>query len=150
MLSLSSQFNARLRRHATVGAALIISLANLLPARTLEFHVAPGGSDRSPGTRAHEIDLSLFALVQLRRAATSFDVALLDLTMPRLDGEDTLIALRMITPDLPVILTSGYHEQAAAQRFVARGLANFLPKPFLAEALVALVDAALGRPRDTR
>ena len=33
-----------------------------------------------------------------------------DLTMPRMDGWETLAALRKLSPDIPVILSSGYDE----------------------------------------
>jgi FixJ family two-component response regulator len=67
--------------------------------------------------------------------------------MPKLDGEDTLMALRMLAPNLPVILTSGYGEQTIAQRFVGRGLADFLAKPFVSETLVASISTAITRAR---
>jgi CheY-like chemotaxis protein len=88
------------------------------------------------------------ALDQVRRNPTQFDAVLLDLTMPKLDGEDTLMALRMIAPSLPVVLTSGFHEQSLAQRFVGRGLADFLPKPFRASKLVALLAAVIAEAND--
>jgi DNA-binding NtrC family response regulator len=87
------------------------------------------------------------ALAKLRRDPMVFDAVLLDLTMPKLDGEDTLMALRMIAPNLPVVLTSGYGEQAVVQRFVGRGLADFLPKPFMTEALVHTINTAIERAR---
>lgn len=87
------------------------------------------------------------ALAKLRRDTMQFDAVLLDLTMPKLDGEDTLMALRMISPNLPVVLTSGYGEQAIVQRFVGRGLADFLPKPFVSEALLGVINAAMERAR---
>ncbi len=87
------------------------------------------------------------ALNKLRRDPVYFDAVLLDLTMPKLDGEDTLMALRMLAPNLPVVLTSGYSEQTVAQRFVGRGLADFLPKPFVGEALVTSINNALSRAR---
>jgi CheY-like chemotaxis protein len=37
-------------------------------------------------------------------------IILSDLTMPRMDGWDTLVALRKLSPDIPVILSSGYDE----------------------------------------
>lgn len=83
------------------------------------------------------------ALAQLHHDAARFEAVLLDLTMPKLDGEDTLVALRMLAPDLPVILTSGYHEKPGIQRLVARGLAEFLPKPFTGAALVTRITAAI-------
>jgi PAS domain S-box-containing protein len=87
------------------------------------------------------------ALTKLRRDTMQFDAVLLDLTMPKLDGEDTLMALRMISPNLPVVLTSGYGEQAIVQRFVGRGLADFLPKPFVSEALLGMINSAVERAR---
>jgi two-component system, cell cycle sensor histidine kinase and response regulator CckA len=87
------------------------------------------------------------ALTKLRRDPVHFDAVLLDLTMPKLDGEDTLMALRMLAPNLPVVLTSGYSEQTVAQRFVGRGLADFLAKPFVSEALIASIGSAIARAR---
>ena len=88
------------------------------------------------------------ALAQIDRDATNFDAVLLDLIMPRLGGEDALIALRMVAPDLPVVLTSGYHEQGHAQRFVGRGPVEFLPKPFDTKTLVAMIGRAIERARE--
>jgi two-component system, cell cycle sensor histidine kinase and response regulator CckA len=87
------------------------------------------------------------ALAKLRGDPMHFDAVLLDLTMPKLDGEDTLMALRMISPNLPVVLTSGYGEQAVVQRFVGRGLADFLPKPFVTEALLTVIQTVIERAR---
>ena len=81
--------------------------------------------------------------------AGRFDAVLLDLTMPKLDGEDTLVALRMIAPTLPVIVMSGTNDQNRAQYFVRRGLADFLPKPFTVSKLVALLDAVIAEANDT-
>ena len=87
------------------------------------------------------------ALLKLRRDPLHFDAVLLDLTMPKLDGEDTLMALRMLAPNLPVVLTSGHAEETVAQRFVGRGVADFLPKPFVGEMLVTSINAAIARSR---
>jgi len=55
---------------------------------------------------------------------------LLDLTMPHLDGEQAFGELRRIRPDVRVILCSGYNEQDATQRFLGKGLAGFIQKPY--------------------
>jgi two-component system, cell cycle sensor histidine kinase and response regulator CckA len=89
------------------------------------------------------------ALAQLRRNPMGFDAVLLDLSMPRMDGEDTLLALRMLTPNLPVVLTSGYHHQGVAQRFVGRGVADFLAKPFTADMLINAIAMAIDRSSAT-
>jgi PAS domain S-box-containing protein len=72
---------------------------------------------------------------------------ILDLTMPRLDGEATFHALRRIRDDVPVILSSGYNEQEITNRFVGGGLAGFIQKPYQLETLRARLEQALGRRR---
>ncbi len=59
----------------------------------------------------------------------------LDLTMPHLDGEETFSEIRRLSPDVPVILCSGYDEQDATRRFAGKGLAGFIQKPFTIAAL---------------
>jgi CheY-like chemotaxis protein len=75
------------------------------------------------------------------------DVAcvLLDLTMPKMDGVTTFRELRRIRPDVRVILSSGFNEQDAVQRFVGEGLAGFVQKPFRLADLSARLTAVLGR-----
>jgi PAS domain S-box-containing protein len=67
----------------------------------------------------------------------SQDIAcvILDLTMPRMGGEETLRHLRQIRPSVPVIMSSGYNEQEVTQRFVDKGLAGFIQKPYDFQAL---------------
>jgi len=57
-------------------------------------------------------------------------LVILDLTMPRLDGEQTFRELRRIDPGIKVIMSSGYNEQEVAQRFVGKGLSGFVQKPY--------------------
>jgi two-component system, cell cycle sensor histidine kinase and response regulator CckA len=65
---------------------------------------------------------------------------LLDLSMPRMGGQETLMRLRAQYPDLPVIMMSGYTEQVVAEQIGGSDSGNtgFIQKPFLAEDLVAL------------
>jgi PAS domain S-box-containing protein len=66
---------------------------------------------------------------------------LLDLSMPRMGGQETLRRLREQWPDLPVIMMSGYTEESVAEQFseAESGMTAFLQKPFLAEDLVAVL-----------
>jgi PAS domain S-box-containing protein len=80
-----------------------------------------------------------------RRRAGEIDLLLLDLTMPEMGGEETLRAMRAIRSDLPVLLSSGYSEQEAADQLLERGLAEFLQKPYSPQALAAKVKEMLSR-----
>ncbi|MCC6489352.1 MAG: response regulator, partial [Candidatus Hydrogenedentes bacterium] len=68
---------------------------------------------------------------------------LLDLTMPRMDGETAYSTLRRMRADVPVILTSGYNEQEVRERFAGRGMAGFVQKPFKMEELHAALRRVL-------
>jgi two-component system cell cycle sensor histidine kinase/response regulator CckA len=60
---------------------------------------------------------------------------LLDLTMPLMNGEEVMRELQQINPAVRVLLSSGYNEVEAIQRFAGKGLAGFIQKPYTAAAL---------------
>lgn len=66
----------------------------------------------------------------------NIDVVLLDLTMPKLSGEEVFRELKKIKSDISVILMSGYNEQDVSQRLVGKGFAGFIQKPFSVEKLI--------------
>jgi PAS domain S-box-containing protein len=70
-------------------------------------------------------------------------LVLLDLTMPVMSGEETLRHLQVIDPKVKVLLTSGYNEVEAVQRFAGKGLAGFIQKPYTAAALAEKVKEVL-------
>ena len=74
------------------------------------------------------------------------DAVLLDLSMPVMNGEETLHALRQLAPGICVLLTSGYNEQEVVQRFAGKGLAGFLAKPFGPRDLLARMGEVLTAP----
>jgi CheY-like chemotaxis protein len=86
----------------------------------------------------------------LRAASAPPDLILLDLYMPLVDGFDAADRLRADprTREVPVILLSACGEQAAAERGVELGAAEyprFLPKPFHAVDLIEMASLALGK-----
>lgn len=80
------------------------------------------------------------ALEQLRRHDGDISLVLLDLTMPRKDGYETLHEIRQTWPDMPVLLSSGYSEDAVIEdQIPAQG---FLKKPFTRNQLLTEVSKA--------
>jgi two-component system, cell cycle sensor histidine kinase and response regulator CckA len=57
-------------------------------------------------------------------------LVILDLTMPRMDGEQCFRELRRLDPELKIIISSGYNEQEVTQRFIGKGLSGFIQKPY--------------------
>ncbi|MBV1961771.1 MAG: response regulator, partial [Immundisolibacteraceae bacterium] len=75
----------------------------------------------------------------------SFDLVLLDLMMPEMNGEETFRELRAVDPAAKVILTSGFNEQDAAHRFSGKGLAGFLQKPYHLSELKQILELVLSK-----
>lgn len=74
--------------------------------------------------------------VELYRARTNdLDFVLLDMTMPKMGGDEVFRLIRCINPDARVILMSGYNEQDATSHFTGKGLSGFVQKPFNMETL---------------
>ncbi|MCC7163189.1 MAG: response regulator [Anaerolineae bacterium] len=69
---------------------------------------------------------------------------LLDMTMPRMSGEETLGHLKRIKPDARVLLMSGYSEQEAGNRFNGKGVSAFMQKPYTPQDLQEKLDEVLG------
>jgi len=68
---------------------------------------------------------------------------LLDLTMPRMGGEETLVELHRIRNDVPIVLMSGYSEEHLAERVEDLGFAAFLKKPVQRGELLETVRGVL-------
>ena len=92
------------------------------------------------GTAANGVDaLELFK-------KTDPDVVTMDLTMPRMDGIETLRQLRLLAPTVPVVLTSGYGAGPLEdQPPGAEGPDAVLAKPYLAEELLATIRRVMRR-----
>jgi len=90
------------------------------------------------------------ALELYRARAGEIIVVLLDLTMPVMNGEEALRQMQAIHPQVRVLLSSGYNEVEAVQRFAGKGLAGFIQKPYTAAALAEKVRdvrlSAIGNP----
>ncbi len=75
--------------------------------------------------------------------AGDINLVILDMTMPEMDGPETYRAIREIAPNVPVVLTSGYEEDDARQRFGRGRLAGFIQKPFQVEVMLGVVRRAI-------
>lgn len=85
----------------------------------------------------------------LRRIqAEHFDVALIDLTLPDVDGVDTLRAVRLIAPNLPIVVLTGWNDEQLALTALKLGAQDYLFKAELnARLLVRSLRYAMERNR---
>lgn len=80
------------------------------------------------------------ALEKLR--AGSFDLVLLDIMMPEMDGYEVLTEMKsdMDLRDIPVIMISALDDMSSVVRCIALGAADYLAKPFNPTLLKARID----------
>jgi PAS domain S-box-containing protein len=76
-------------------------------------------------------------LALFREQPEAIGLVLLDLTMPKMSGDEVLEELRRIRPAVNVIVSSGYDEQDDNNRFAGEGFAGFLLKPYQPLQLIA-------------
>jgi PAS domain S-box-containing protein len=78
-----------------------------------------------------------------RKYQSEIIAVLLDMTMPKMDGQECFRQLYEINNEVIVILSSGYNEQDAISNFTHKGLAGFIQKPYRIEALEQVIRAAI-------
>ncbi len=83
------------------------------------------------------------ALETLKSA--DFDLVLLDLLMPDMDGFAALAAIKAMKPALPVMVVSADIQESTRQRIMAAGAALMVNKPIKKDALTAIVREILER-----
>ena len=105
---------------------------------------------RSLQLQGHQVFLAengRVALEMLR--ADSYDLLLLDIAMPEMDGFQVLESLRgdLRLRDLPVIVTSAVEGMDSVVRCIESGAEDYLPKPVNAVLLKARIGASLEKKR---
>ena len=82
-------------------------------------------------------------------AADPFDLVLLDIMMPGMDGHEVLQHLKTdeALRDIPVILISALNDTDNMVKGITQGADDYLPKPFNPHILRARVNASLARKR---
>lgn len=81
-----------------------------------------------------------------RLDAESFDLVLLDIEMPVMDGFATLTAIRQreSLKDLPIIILTGTRHKQKVIRGITSGVHGYVVKPADSELLIAKIEAAIG------
>ncbi len=98
--------------------------------------------------QGYQVELAASArqgLTLLGRA--SFDAILLDLVMPDLDGLEALKKIKVLDPEVEVIIITGYGTIQSAVESIKAGAFHFLSKPFVPDDLRNLVSRALEKRR---
>jgi CheY-like chemotaxis protein len=82
------------------------------------------------------------AVAAARASPDKFDIAVTDYSMPGMTGLDVAVALRELRADLPVVLASGYIDDALRHSASAAGVRELIYKPDTVEELCEAVARA--------
>ncbi|HUP45294.1 MAG TPA: sigma-54 dependent transcriptional regulator [Thermoanaerobaculia bacterium] len=77
------------------------------------------------------------------------DLMILDIMLPGISGIDTLRAVRIANPDLPVIIITAFSSIDGAIQAMKHGAFHYIPKPFKNEEVILTVNKALEQRRLT-
>ncbi|MBE0584604.1 MAG: response regulator, partial [Desulfofustis sp.] len=87
---------------------------------------------------------SVRALTSCQRQPGRYDLVISDFTMPGMTGDVLAAKILALSPDLPIILCSGFTERIDEQRARTIGIKAFLKKPIAMRTLLSTVREVLG------
>lgn len=93
--------------------------------------------------KVEEASDGLECLVQLKK--TQYDVILMDIKMPKMDGMEALERIQTLAPDTPVVMISGHANIDTAVEAVKKGAFDFISKPPDLNRLLITVRNALDK-----
>jgi DNA-binding NtrC family response regulator len=77
----------------------------------------------------------------------NWDLALVDLKMPGIDGFEVLRRITRINSDLPIIIITAYGAVESAVNAMSEGAIDYITKPFTADEIKIRIDKALEKRR---
>jgi signal transduction histidine kinase len=107
---------------------------SVLKANGYEVHSAANGQDALNVANEHQ--------------GPPIRLVITDVIMPMMDGKVMAEWLKIADPDLKVLFTSGYTDEAISRHGVLDNGCEFLPKPYMPATLVRKVRELLDEPRD--
>jgi two-component system, cell cycle sensor histidine kinase and response regulator CckA len=97
------------------------------------------------GYQVLEAATGMDALRLAENHESPIDIAITDLVMPQMSGEELTARLRGIRPDLPIVFVSGYGDDGPRSRDALPDGATLLTKPYAASTLVGAIREALSK-----
>jgi len=70
------------------------------------------------------------AIEVLKAKNQKIDLVILDMVMPRMNGEETFEKIRALDPGMRVLVSSGYSREIEIQKMMKKGCNGFISKPF--------------------
>lgn len=104
------------------------------------------GCQRIFEEEGHSIKFALSGREGLEQVDTEvFDVAIIDLKMPDIDGLEVMRSIKEKQPSLAMIMITGYASVPTAVEAIKVGAEDFIPKPFTPDEILTVVNKVLER-----
>ncbi|PYK38128.1 MAG: hypothetical protein DME49_08875 [Verrucomicrobia bacterium] len=87
------------------------------------------------------------ALKIYRNIGKQIGLVILDFFLPVMDGDAVFYELRVLNPEIDVVLSSGLAEQQKINAMLGQGLRGFISKPYSSQNLLAQVRSTLDAGR---
>lgn len=75
--------------------------------------------------------------------AQPFDIVVTDLKMEKMDGMEVLSRVKVINPEVKVIIITGYAQPETEDEAFAKGVFAFIAKPFRLDELKQVINRAI-------
>ncbi|MGE4488633.1 MAG: ATP-binding protein [Kiritimatiellales bacterium] len=85
---------------------------------------------------------------QFTEHAEDISLLLMDVNMPRLNGQEAALSNRHINPKVPIVFMSGYPREQVMERFGEHERTGYIRKPFQGDELVAGIRSVMESKRD--
>ncbi len=121
------------------------NLANIL---IVDDEIGPRESLRmilKPNYNVFTVENGNAAIQMIQQVA--MDVVTLDLKMPGISGIDTLKEIRMIDPDVMIVIITGYGTLKSAIEAIRYGVFDYIPKPFNVPEIISIIDKSAQRKK---
>jgi len=87
------------------------------------------------GYQVKAVSNGVDALAVLKTGTQKIDLVILDMVMPRMNGEETFDKIRALDPDMRVLVSSGYSRETEIEKMMKKGCNGYIAKPFDIAAL---------------
>ena len=77
-----------------------------------------------------------------KKSPTEFDIIILDMIMPKMNGSEAYYAIKEIDPNATVFIASGYTKDEKLDELEKHGLSGFIHKPFKLNELIKLITGS--------
>jgi len=109
------------------------------------------GMRRILSAEDHHVDTSASGRTAIEKIQErDFDVVITDLKMPGMDGIEVLKAIKILQPEVPVIIITGYSTVDTAVDAMKNGAFDYIAKPFTADVIIEKVRKAIDYKTSTR